>query len=73
MIREIEFLAPMRVSVLSERRVVPPYGMRGGGPGAPGMNLLNGNPLAHRVTVEVSPGDVLRVETPGGGAWGVAE
>jgi 5-oxoprolinase (ATP-hydrolysing) len=70
LIRELEFLAPMRVSVLSERRVLPPYGMRGGGPGSPGMNLLNGNPLAHRATVEVSPGDILRVETPGGGAWG---
>jgi 5-oxoprolinase (ATP-hydrolysing) len=73
LIRELEFLAAMRVSVLSERRVVPPYGMRGGGPGAPGMNLLNDKPLAHRVSVEVSPGDVLRVETPGGGAWGDAE
>jgi len=73
LIRELEFLAAMRVSVLSERRVVPPYGMRGGGPGAPGMNLLNDKPLAHRVTVEVSPGDVLRVETPGGGAWGDPE
>jgi 5-oxoprolinase (ATP-hydrolysing) len=73
LIRELEFLAPMRVSVLSERRVVPPYGMRGGGPGAPGMNLLNGKQLAHRVTVEVSPGDVLRIETPGGGAWGDPE
>ena len=71
--REIEFLAAMRVSVLSERRVVPPYGMRGGGPGARGMNLLNGKPLAHRVTVEVSRGDVLRIETPGGGAWGDPE
>jgi 5-oxoprolinase (ATP-hydrolysing) len=73
LIRELEFLAAMRVSVLSERRLVPPYGMRGGGPGAPGMNLLNDKPLAHRVTVEVSPGDVLRVETPGGGAWGDPE
>ena len=73
LIRELEFLAAMRVSVLSERRVVPPYGMRGGGPGAPGMNLLNDKPLAHRVTVEVSSGDVLRVETPGGGAWGSPE
>jgi 5-oxoprolinase (ATP-hydrolysing) len=73
LIRELEFLAPMRVSVLSERRVVAPYGMRGGGPGAPGMNLLNGKQLAHRVTVDVSPGDVLRVETPGGGAWGDPE
>jgi 5-oxoprolinase (ATP-hydrolysing) len=73
LIRELEFLAAMRVSVLSERRVVPPYGMRGGGPGAPGMNLLNGKQLAHRVTLDVSPGDVLRVETPGGGAWGDPE
>jgi len=73
LIRELEFLAAMRVSVLSERRIVPPYGMRGGGPGAPGMNLLNGKQLAHRVTVGVSPGDVLRIETPGGGAWGDPE
>ncbi len=73
LIRELEFLAPMRVSVLSERRVVPPYGMRGGDPGAPGMNLLNGKQLPHRVSAEVSPGDVLRVETPGGGGWGEPE
>jgi 5-oxoprolinase (ATP-hydrolysing) len=73
LIRELEFLAAMRVSVLSERRILSPYGMRGGGPGAPGMNLLNGKQLAHRVTLEVSPGDVLRVETPGGGAWGDLE
>ena len=70
MVRELEFLAPMRVSVVSERRANAPYGMRGGGPGAPGMNLLNDDPLANRVTVEVAAGDVLRVETPGGGAWG---
>ena len=70
LIREIEFLAPMRISVVSERRVFPPYGMRGGGSGAPGMNLLNGKPLEHRVCVDVSPGDILRVETPGGGGWG---
>ena len=70
MIPEIEFLSSMRVSVLSERRVVTPYGMRGGVPGAPGMNPLNGNQLPHWVTVEVSPGDIRRIETPGGGAWG---
>jgi 5-oxoprolinase (ATP-hydrolysing) len=73
LVRELEFLAPMRVSVLSERRIIAPYGMRGGGPGARGMNLLNGKPLAHRVTVDVSAGDILRVETPGGGAWGARE
>jgi len=37
------------------------------------MNLLNGKPLGHRVTVDVTEGDVLRVETPGGGAWGETE
>ncbi|MCZ6807021.1 MAG: hydantoinase B/oxoprolinase family protein [Deltaproteobacteria bacterium] len=73
LIREIEFLAPMRVSVLSERRVVRPYGMRGGGHGAAGMNLLNGTKLPHRVSIEVSEGDVLRIETPGGGGWGEPE
>jgi N-methylhydantoinase B len=63
----------MRVSVISERRLVAPYGMRGGGSGVRGMNLLNGKPIAHRVTVQVAPGDVLRIETPGGGAWGGSE
>ena len=70
LVRELEFLAPMRVSVVSERRIVAPYGMRGGDPGTRGMNLLNGEPLEHRVTVDVTSGDVLRVETPGGGGWG---
>lgn len=73
LVRELEFLAPMRVSVISERRVTRPYGMRGGGPGAPGMNLLNGNELPHRVSAEVSEGDILCIQTPGGGGWGNAE
>ncbi|MEM9727221.1 MAG: hydantoinase B/oxoprolinase family protein [Myxococcota bacterium] len=72
LVREIEFHEPMRVSVLSERRVLPPYGMRGGGSGARGMNLLNGKELSHRVSVDVEPGDVLRIETPGGGGWGAS-
>ncbi len=73
LVRELEFLSPMRVSVVSERRHTAPYGMRGGGRGAPGMNLLNGKPMGNRVTVDVTEGDVLRVETPGGGAWGETE
>ncbi len=73
LVRELEFLASMRVSVIAERRVTRPYGMRGGGPGAAGMNLLNGTALPHRVSVEVSPGDILRIETPGGGGWGEAQ
>ena len=73
LVRELEFLAPMRVSVISERRSLAPYGMRGGGAGAAGVNQLNDSKLAHRVTVDVLPGDVLRLETPGGGAWGERE
>jgi 5-oxoprolinase (ATP-hydrolysing) len=70
LVRELEFLAPMRFSIVSERRRIAPYGMRGGGDGAPGVNGLNGERLGHRVTGEASSGDVLRIETPGGGAWG---
>lgn len=70
LIRELEFLSPMEVAIVSERRTTAPYGMRGGDPGTPGMNLLNGRQLGHRVSVQVKPGDILRVETPGGGAWG---
>ena len=73
LIREVQFLSPMRVSVVSERRASRPYGMSGGGPGLPGINRLNGQELAHRLTVEVQPGDVLRIETPGGGGWGEPE
>ncbi len=72
LIRELEFLQPMRVSVISERRLVAPYGMRGGQPGATGVNQLNDTVLPHRVSLDVEPGDVLRVETPGGGGWGRA-
>ncbi|MEM7433501.1 MAG: hydantoinase B/oxoprolinase family protein [Myxococcota bacterium] len=73
LIREIEFCDDMRVSVLSERRLLRPYGMRGGGEGAPGMNSLNGNPLPHSTSIDVANGDVLRIETPGGGGWGEPE
>ena len=70
-VREFEFLAPMTVSVISERRRTSPYGMDGGAPGKSGVNLLNGEAIGGRQTVEVNKGDVLRVETPGGGGWGL--
>jgi N-methylhydantoinase B len=65
--REIEALAPMRFTLLSERRRHPPRGRGGGGDGAPGRNLLNGSPLASKAEGELEPGDRLRIETPGGG------
>jgi N-methylhydantoinase B len=70
-VRELEFLAPARVSLLTERRRRGPWGSNGGGPGAPGRNLLNGRELPGKLVLDVVPGDRLRVETPGGGGWGV--
>ena len=47
-----------------------PRGGRGGGGGAIGRNLLNGEPLPAKVRVSLQPGDVLALETPGGGGHG---
>jgi N-methylhydantoinase B len=69
-IREFEALASMEASILAERRRHAPRGGAGGCDGSPGATLLNGMLLAPKVTVSLAPGDVLRVETPGGGGWG---
>ena len=111
-IRDIEFLEGMQVSILSEvitvfsclflqqahrecdviqRRTRQPYGMEGGGPGALGRNtwikrcreedgdLATADPenptreinIGGKATIWMGKGDRLRIETPGGGAWGV--
>jgi len=69
-VREYQALAEIECSLLTERRRHAPRGARGGGNGAPGKNLLNGKPLAARAAVTLQSGDVLRVETPGGGGYG---
>jgi N-methylhydantoinase B len=68
--REIEALAPMRFTLISERRRHAPRGREGGGDGAPGRNLLNGAPLESKADGDLVPGDRLRIETPGGGGRG---
>ncbi|HTV19485.1 MAG TPA: hydantoinase B/oxoprolinase family protein, partial [Polyangiaceae bacterium] len=70
LVRELEFLAPLSVSLLSDRRRSVPFGLEGGEPGAAGRNLLNGELLPGRVERQVQPHDRLRVETPGGGGYG---
>jgi N-methylhydantoinase B len=70
-VRELRVLEPCRVSLISERRAYAPRGEQGGGSGAPGRNLLNGEELPAKVTRELTAGDVLRIETPGGGGHGV--
>jgi N-methylhydantoinase B len=69
-IREFEALAPMEATLLTERRRHGPAGAEGGAAGAAGVNRLNGKPLASKTTQQLAAGDVLRIETPGGGAWG---
>jgi N-methylhydantoinase B len=69
-VRELRVLEHSRLSIISERRENAPAGERGGGAGAPGRNLLNGERLAAKVTRDVRRGDVVTIETPGGGGWG---
>jgi N-methylhydantoinase B/oxoprolinase/acetone carboxylase alpha subunit len=56
--------------VLAERRTHAPHGARGGEDGARGRTLLNGEEQPSKVTAQLAAGDVLRIETPGGGGFG---
>ncbi|MGV9354285.1 hydantoinase B/oxoprolinase family protein [Streptomyces misionensis] len=74
-VRRIRFLEPMTVSTLSQHRRVPPYGMAGGAPGALGANRVERadgtvTDLGGSGSTDVGPGDVLVIETPGGGGYG---
>lgn len=74
-VREIEFRRPVVVSILSERRVHAPRGLKGGKDGARGANYLITKDkrkvfLGGKNTVEVEAGEILQILTPGGGGWG---
>jgi 5-oxoprolinase (ATP-hydrolysing) len=75
LVRAYEFLEPMTVSLLAERRALAPWGLRGGAPGSTGRDRLERADgtvvdLPGKLTFEVRRGDVLRIETPGGGGFG---
>ena len=75
LIREIRLLAPSQVSLLADRRRFAPYGLAGGHPGACGSATLirasgSAQLLPGKGSVRAQPGDVVRIETPGGGGWG---
>ena len=77
-IRRIRFLEPMTASILSGRRRVAPFGLRGGEAGAVGKNWVarsNGSveELGSTATVEMQPGDIFVIETPGGGGYNQPE
>jgi 5-oxoprolinase (ATP-hydrolysing) len=77
-IRRLQFREPMTAGILSNRRKVAPFGLNGGHPGTPGHNAIQRSdgtlePLDSTATVEMNPGDVFIIETPGGGGFGVVE
>lgn len=73
-VREYEFFVPTQVSIISERRTFAPYGTSGGKEGKRGKNsLLTAKQkinLGSKANLKIQPGDVLRIETPGGGGYG---
>jgi N-methylhydantoinase B/oxoprolinase/acetone carboxylase alpha subunit len=75
--RDLEVLVPATLSLITERRVSQPWGLAGGEPGAPGENWLlpacdesRAERLPDKCTLTLAAGDVIRILTPGGGAWG---
>ena len=73
--RKVRFLEAMTASILSNNRLVPPFGMQGGGPGGCGRNYVvraDGRieSLSFVASTEMAPGDVFVIETPGGGGFG---
>lgn len=74
LVREYEFLVPVSLTLISDRRKGVPYGVRGGRSGAAGRNILISGRgkrlLPSKANLNAAVGDVLRVETPGGGGWG---
>jgi N-methylhydantoinase B len=71
-VRELEALEPMSFSLIAERRRHSPRGAAGGADGAPGLDTLDGEPLAAKSTGMLAAGARLRIETPGGGGHGAA-
>ena len=72
-VREIRVLEACRLSVLGDRRRHAPPGAVGGGCGERGRTLVNGEEIPGKDTRQLAPGDVVRIETPGGGGFGAPE
>jgi 5-oxoprolinase (ATP-hydrolysing) len=76
LIRQYRFLKPVEVSLLTQRRVLAPFGMEGGEAGAWGKNLRitaagEQVELLGATSYAADPGEELIIETPGGGSWGI--
>ena len=74
-LRRLRFREPMTCSILSTRRETAPFGLAGGGDALPGRNLVIRASGAREALggcgqVEMSAGDAIQIETPGGGGFG---
>ena len=70
-VREFEILTPSAVvTLMTERRIRGPWGLAGGGAGAPGRNAIDDETVAAKLIRHVGSGTRVRIETPGGGGWG---
>ncbi len=73
-VRALQVLTDAEVTILSERRTRGPYGLQEGAQGQPGRNVLisegEEHPLAGKVSISTREGDIIRIETPGGGGYG---
>ena len=79
LIRRTQFLGDAQLTLITERRSQRPWGSQGGQPGRSGQNSLETTSASGRsarrklpgkITIDVKAGDIIRVETPGGGGWG---
>ena len=76
MVREVELLADAQVTLLADRRKLQPYGLQGGDSGAAGRAWLAKDggqevtELPGKCSHHLARGDILHLETPGGGGWG---
>ena len=73
LVRSVTIQQPATVSLLTERRRHAPAGSAGGQDGTPGRNLVDGEAVAPKVTLDVDPGTTVTVETPGGGGYGTPD
>jgi N-methylhydantoinase B len=76
-VRELEALAPIEGTFLADRRRSGPWGLAGGEDGRPGEDRIvrgaSAEPLPAKGRFDLAPGDRIRIETPGGGGWGIPD